>query len=264
MQHRQHRVWFQGSKVANYFRNTLQHTNCAVIGLTSAATSNNTSNGVRYIPAASHTATLPAAHYRAMCYISMKDVLQRAAVHTSMLLRLCLLLLIFLLLQVDLQPVLQLQRSSIADLIKSMACYGAPVLSSSSHSSKSSNSSGKTAPVSAAVLHGMQNKAGAAPLRLQDLPNAAEIAAMPEWKQIRHLHQVCMYLHSTFVHKLLHIIHIVHRSSVWMHMGDGCSPCDDPWQKRSWHCCPAALWHPKQLSLGCGITHCTVCAPWVA
>jgi hypothetical protein len=93
------------------------------------------------------------------------------------------------LLHIDLQPVLQLQRSSIADLIKSMACCGA-VHTMSDAAEQSQAAAAAAAGVGKAALRALNKSAAPAPLKLTDLPNAQEVAAMPQWKQIRQLHQV--------------------------------------------------------------------------
>lgn len=134
-------------------------------------------------------------------------------------------------LQIDLQPVQQLQRSSLQDLINCMACCGSggsafegAVRDSSRKSSKadqlallsgagaagvgadgvegeddgSSGSRLKAVGVMprAAVLpvppvvKALSKKAAPPPLKLSDLPNAEEVARMPQWKQVRQLHQV--------------------------------------------------------------------------
>jgi hypothetical protein len=94
-----------------------------------------------------------------------------------------------LLLHIDLQPVLQLQRSSIADLARSMACCGAVhQISNAAERSDPAAAAG----VGKAALRALSKAAAPAPLKLADLPNAKEVAAMPQWKQIRQLHQVSL------------------------------------------------------------------------
>jgi hypothetical protein len=144
------------------------------------------------------------------------------------------------LLRIDLQPVQQLQRSSLQDLINSMACCGSTCSSGSNDSSPRQPSTDKgltskaqrglsaAEAVAAAVGGGsadwdgslvdagsdgrlkavgvvlppalplpvppavkaLSKKAGPPPLKLSDLPNAQEVAALPQWKQVRQLHQV--------------------------------------------------------------------------
>jgi hypothetical protein len=123
------------------------------------------------------------------------------------------------LLQIDLQPVQQLQRSSLQDLIYSMACCGSAcgnnnglaavadkgaVLGQAqdavSDGDDGSNGAGTLKAVGVvpraavlpvpAVVKALSKKAAPAPLQLSDLPNAEEVAAMPQWKQVRQLHQV--------------------------------------------------------------------------
>lgn len=137
-------------------------------------------------------------------------------------------------LQIDLQPVQQLQRSSLQDLISSMACCGSggicgdsdTVLDSSRKSSKTDQMLLGSGGVSAdggvstgggvdedgsadgsklkavgvvpraavlpvpPVVKALSKKAAPPPLKLSDLPNAEEVARMPQWKQVRQLHQV--------------------------------------------------------------------------
>lgn len=127
-------------------------------------------------------------------------------------------------LQIDLQPVQQLQRSSLQDLINSMACCGDiitdPVTAkgakflesdqllqpsgtagdSEQHGSDTASSDctlkavGVIPRVAAVpvppVVKALSKKAACPPLKLSDLPDAAEAAAMPQWKQVRQLHQV--------------------------------------------------------------------------
>lgn len=137
-------------------------------------------------------------------------------------------------LQIDLQPVQQLQRSSLQDLINSMACCGSGgicgdsgiVLDSSRKSRKTdqmllgrrgagvstdggvstegdvTGSAGgsklkavgvvpRAAMVAVPpVVKALSKKAAPPPLKLSDLPNAEEVARMPQWKQVRQLHQV--------------------------------------------------------------------------
>jgi hypothetical protein len=95
------------------------------------------------------------------------------------------------LLHIDLQPVLQLQRSSIADLAKSMACCGAVHNVCNTAEQPEAAGAAAAAPgVGKAALRALNKAAAPAPLKLADLPNAQEVAAMPQWKQIRQLHQV--------------------------------------------------------------------------
>jgi hypothetical protein len=130
-------------------------------------------------------------------------------------------------LQIDLQPVQQLQRSSLQDLINSMACCGdlipgfntvkgakslklsqlhdlsdtaAAQGDSMQHGSDTGSSEGTLKAVGVIpratalpvppVVKALSKKASPPPLKLSDLPNAAEVAAMPQWKQVRQLHQV--------------------------------------------------------------------------
>jgi hypothetical protein len=139
-------------------------------------------------------------------------------------------------LQIDLQPVQQLQRSSLQDLINSMACCGSggicggsftdSVLGSSRKSSKTDQmllgGAGKSVSTDGGVstegdLNGsadgsmlkavgvvpraaglppvvkaLSKKAAPPPLKLSDLPYAEEVARMPQWKQVRQLHQVSL------------------------------------------------------------------------
>jgi hypothetical protein len=97
------------------------------------------------------------------------------------------------LMRIDLQPVLQLQRSSIADLVKSMACCGAAdVTNVTDVTAAAAATAGKGGQgVGEAALRVLNKAAAPPPLRLADLPNADHVAAMPQWKQIRQLHQVC-------------------------------------------------------------------------
>lgn len=143
--------------------------------------------------------------------------------------------------RIDLQPVQQLQRSSLQDLINSMACCGSICSGSDGSGSDGSNAwqtcsnkgltskaqrglsaaeavaaavggsadgdggsgdagSGGTLKAVGVVLppalpvppavKALSKKAGPPPLKLSDLPNAEEVAAMPQWKQVRQLHQV--------------------------------------------------------------------------
>lgn len=105
--------------------------------------------------------------------------------------------------QVDLQPVLQLQRSSLQDLMQSMACSGAAVPNGlrpqagreqqqpmTADKAQAADGQGKTIQPPIEVLKVMSKKAMPAPLRLDDLPNAAEVIQLPQWKQVRVLHQV--------------------------------------------------------------------------
>lgn len=128
-------------------------------------------------------------------------------------------------LQIDLQPVQQLQRSSLQDLINSMACCG-DIIADTAKGAKSLKSDQllQTADTAAAdddsmqhgsdtasregtlkavgvipratalpvppVVKALSKKASCPPLKLSDLPNAAEVAAMPQWKQVRQVHQV--------------------------------------------------------------------------
>lgn len=135
------------------------------------------------------------------------------------------------LLQIDLQPVLQLQRSSVQDLISCMACCGGGSgRSLCSVADKTGRSGSDTSPAPGAkaaagaealvgvhmgdedqsegtlkavgvvpraavllvppVVKALSKKASPPPLKLSDLPNAEEVAAMPQWKQVRQLHQV--------------------------------------------------------------------------
>lgn len=123
------------------------------------------------------------------------------------------------LLQIDLQPVQQLQRSSLQDLINSMACCGSAFGNSNSLTAVPDKGASKAQAVDAAsdenggtagdgtlkavgvvpraavlavppVVKALSKKAAPAPLKLSDLPNADEVAAMPQWKQVRQLHQV--------------------------------------------------------------------------
>jgi hypothetical protein len=123
------------------------------------------------------------------------------------------------LLQIDLQPVQQLQRSSLQDLINSMACCGSACGNGNSLAAVADKGSVKAQAVDAAsdgndgtasgetlkavgvvpratvlpvppVMKALSKKAAPAPLKLSDLPNADEVAAMPQWKQVRQLHQV--------------------------------------------------------------------------
>lgn len=146
------------------------------------------------------------------------------------------------LLQIDLQPVMQLQRSSLQDLINCMACCGsdsssALVVPGCCDTDSKHRGSGKSdqllagagagagdddaaaatstvdagdansiklkavgvvpkaivLPVVPPVVKALSKKAAPPPLRLSDLPNADEVAAMPQWKQVRQLHQVRVY-----------------------------------------------------------------------
>lgn len=143
------------------------------------------------------------------------------------------------LLQIDLQPVQQLQRSSLQDLINSMACCGSTSASTVDRSdaglpqkdaSKGTAAANKAAVLSASeavqaavggstdgdsicstddklkavgvvlpkaalpsvppVVKALSKKATPPSLKLSDLPNAEEVAGMPQWKQVRQLHQV--------------------------------------------------------------------------
>jgi hypothetical protein len=98
------------------------------------------------------------------------------------------------LLHIDLQPVLQLQRSSVADLAKSMACCGAVHhISNAAEQPEAAAAAAAAAAatgVGKAALRALNKAAAPAPLKLADLPNAQEVSAMPQWKQIRQLHQV--------------------------------------------------------------------------
>lgn len=123
------------------------------------------------------------------------------------------------LLHVDLQPVQQLQRSSLQDLINSMACCGSSIVVSAKTAASASDSDADTsehggagaasgalkavgvvlAPKAGAsamllpvppVVKALSKKAAPPPLTLSDLPNADEVARMPQWKQVRQLHQV--------------------------------------------------------------------------
>jgi hypothetical protein len=110
------------------------------------------------------------------------------------------------LMQVDLQPVLQLQRSSLQDLTQSMACSGAAApnrlrpqaggeqqQSMTADKAQAADGEGKTIQPPIEVLKVMSKKAIPAPLRLDDLPNAAEVIQLPQWKQVRVLHQVIQF-----------------------------------------------------------------------
>lgn len=140
------------------------------------------------------------------------------------------------LIRIDLQPVQQLQRSSLQDLINSMACCGSTcsgsdgsnawqTCSNKGLTSKAQSGLSAAEAVAAAVggsadgeggsgdagsggtlkavgvvlppalqvppaVKALSKKAGPPPLKLSDLPNAEEVAAMPQWKQVRQLHQV--------------------------------------------------------------------------
>jgi hypothetical protein len=141
------------------------------------------------------------------------------------------------LLRIDLRPVQQLQRSSLEDLVRCMACCGsstqrgqastgapkagaggggrggkaglvllpdtaaAAADSDSAGEAEQDEDSGSTlkavrvAPAAAVlqvppVMKALSKKATPPPLQLSDLPNAEEVAAMPQWKQVRQLHQV--------------------------------------------------------------------------
>jgi hypothetical protein len=127
-------------------------------------------------------------------------------------------------LQIDLQPVQQLQRSSLQDLINSMACCGDLIADSATakgakslesdqllqasgtardsmqHGSDTASTGGTLKAVGVIprvaavplppVVKALSKKAACPPLKLSDLPNTAEVAAMPQWKQVRQLHQV--------------------------------------------------------------------------
>lgn len=84
------------------------------------------------------------------------------------------------LLQINLHPVLQLQHGSIEDLASRMACCG------------TENMADQTGPAAAAakVVKVLNKKASPAPLKLSDLRNADEVGRLPQWKQVRVLHQV--------------------------------------------------------------------------
>jgi hypothetical protein len=83
------------------------------------------------------------------------------------------------LLHIDLQPVLQLQHSSIADLAQSMACCGAVDITScttadgaDARAAGSTAATAEGASVGAAALRAFNKAAAPPPLRLADLPNA--------------------------------------------------------------------------------------------
>lgn len=132
------------------------------------------------------------------------------------------------LLQINLQPVLQLQRSSLQDLISCMACCGGgsgrSICSVEDETGSDTSRAPKAKAAAAAealvgvhlgdealsvgtlkavgvvpraavlpvppVVKALSKKASPPPLKLSDLPNAEEVAAMPQWKQVRQLHQV--------------------------------------------------------------------------